>query len=215
MTALLAGLRNALGRRRLKDPAYGFLFEPDPAAANELVCFDCETSGLDPATAELLSIGAVRIRGNRVLASQRLELIVRPQRTIAADAIKVNRLRQMDVADGLPVREALDQFLRFIGGRPLVGYYLEFDVAMVNKYLRPWLGVGLPNRQIDVSALYYDRRIKSLGAHYNGNVDLRLGSILHALALPEREAHDAFNDALMTALVYVKLTEDGRPRPSA
>ncbi|MCA1941252.1 MAG: 3'-5' exonuclease [Caenispirillum bisanense] len=208
--ALLHGLKTAIGRRRLKDPAYGFLFEPD--TSGELVCFDCETSGLDPNTAELLSIGAVVIKGNRVLASRRLELIVRPERRIGADAIKINRLREMDVADGLPVREALDQFLRFIGSRPLVGYYLEFDVAMVNKYLRPWLGVGLPNRQTDVSALYYDSRVKSLGTHYNGNVDLRLGSILQALALPEREAHDAFNDALMTALVYVKLTEDAKPR---
>lgn len=213
MTAMFQGLKNAIGRRRLKDPAYAFLFEPD--TSGELVCFDCETSGLDPRTAELLSIGAVTIKDNRVLASRRLELIVRPERRIAADAIKVNRLREMDVADGLPVREALDAFLRFVGGRPLVGYYLEFDIAMVNKYLRPWLGVGLPNRQTDVSALYYDSRIKSLGTHYNGNVDLRLTTILETLALPEREAHDAFNDALMTALVYVKLTEDAKPRPEA
>lgn len=213
MTAMFQGLKNAIGRRRLKDPAYAFLFEPD--TSGELVCFDCETSGLDPRTAELLSIGAVTIKDNRVLASRRLELIVRPERRIAADAIKVNRLREMDVADGLPVREALDAFLRFVGGRPLVGYYLEFDIAMVNKYLRPWLGIGLPHRQTDVSALYYDSRIKSLGTHYNGNVDLRLSTILETLALPEREAHDAFNDALMTALVYVKLTEDGKPRPEA
>ncbi|WP_404378787.1 3'-5' exonuclease [Caenispirillum salinarum] len=211
MNVILHGMKRALSRRRLKDPDYAFLFEPDDSG--EAVCFDCETSGLDPATAELLSIGAVKIKGNRILTSDRLELTIKPERAVPADAIKVNHLREMDVAGGLPVRDALDTFLRFVGGRPLVGYYLEFDVAMVNKYLRPWLGVGLPNRQTDVSAMYYDRKIKRAGSHdYTGTVDLRFASIMKDLGLPERGAHDAFNDALMTALIYVKLVEEARPR---
>jgi DNA polymerase-3 subunit epsilon len=210
MNAILHGMKRAIGRRRLKDPAYAFLFDSDET--DEVVCFDCETSGLDPASAELLSIGAVRIKGNRILTSDRLELTLRPDRSVPADAIKVNRLREMDVADGLPVRDALEIFLRFIGGRPLVGYYLEFDVAMVNKYLRPWLGIGLPNKQTDVSGLYYDRKVRRAGSHeYTGNVDLRFSAIMEDLALPERDAHDAFNDALMTAMIYVKLTQDARP----
>lgn len=210
MSMMVDGLKRAIGRRRLKDSAYAFLFEPD--TSGEVVCFDCETSGLDPRTAELLSIGAVKIRGNRVLTSERLELIVRPEKAVSADAIKVNRLREMDVAEGLPAREAVDRFLRFIGGRPLVGYYLEFDVAMVNSVLRPWLGIGLPNRQTDVSALYYDRKVKLPGHHdYTGQVDLRFASILADLGLPELEAHDAFNDALMTALIYLKLTQGPPP----
>lgn len=163
MNAIISCLKRAIGRRRLKNPDYAFLFEPD--TSGEAVCFDCETSGLDPTTAEILSIGAVKIKDNRILTSERLELTVKPQGNLPADAIKINRLREMDVVGGLPVHEALDTFLRFIGGRPLVGYYLEFDVAMVNKYLRPWLGVGLPNHQTDVSALYYDRTIKKAGAH--------------------------------------------------
>lgn len=207
--ALVDSVRRGLARRRLKDPAYAFLFEPVPA--DEAVCFDCETSGLDPATAELLSIGAVRIKGNRVLSSQRLELMVRPEGTVSAEAIKVNRLREVDVAEGLPVREAVEALLPFIGGRPLVGYYLEFDVAMVNRVVRPWLGIGLPNRQIEVSGLYYDRKVRQAGSHeYTGTIDLRFATILRDLGLPERAAHDAFNDALMTALMYVKLTANAR-----
>ncbi len=114
----------------------------------------------------------------------------------------------MDVADGLPAREAADQFLRFIGTRPLVGYYLEFDIAMVNRVIRPWLGVGLPNRAIEVSALYYDKVMRepsSPDALYTGTIDLSFARILAGLDLPVLPAHDALNDALMTGLIYLKL----------
>ena len=40
----------------------------------------------------------------------------------------------------------------------MVGYYLQFDVGMVNKYLRGLLGIELPNPMIEVSELYYERK---------------------------------------------------------
>ena len=52
-----------LARRRLKNPAYAFLFEPRPA--DEAVSIDCETTGLDRRKAEIVSVAAVPIRGAR------------------------------------------------------------------------------------------------------------------------------------------------------
>jgi len=52
--------------------------------------------------------------------------------------------------------EAIEQFLYFVGSRKLVGYYLEFDMAMVNKTIKPLISVSLPNKQIEVLALYYE-----------------------------------------------------------
>ena len=78
------------------------------------------------------------------------------------DSVRIHRLRERDLARGLAIEDALAQLLRFIGSRPLVGYYLEFDVAMIERVLRPWLGIGLPNERIEVSALYYDHRFRQL-----------------------------------------------------
>lgn len=200
---MLATFRQALARRRLRNPDYAFLFDPPPP--DEAVCFDCETTGLDRKADSIVQIAAVRIKGRRVLTSQRLNLMVRPPAGMTAGVIKIHHLRQQDVADGLEPLEAMDRFLRFVGSRPLVGYYLEFDVAMVNRLIRPWLGIGLPQRQIEVSSLYYDYRTSRGGGIYTGNVDLRLSAIMEDLNLPRLKAHDAFNDAVMTALAYVKL----------
>jgi DNA polymerase-3 subunit epsilon len=197
----------ARSRARLRDPAYAFLFEPEDPT--EVVAFDTETTGLNRRRSDIISIAAIRIRGNRLLLSQRLELLVRPSAAIEHDAVAVHMLRPMDVAEGLPAREAVGRFLRFIGTRPLVGYYLEFDLAMINRVIRPWLGITLPNRAIEVSALYYDRVMRdrtNRDALYTGDVDLSFARILADLDLPALPAHDALNDALMTGLMYLKLT---------
>lgn len=198
---MLRRLRSSLQRRRLKDPRFNFLFQPNNSG--EVVCVDTETTGLDPRTAELLSIGAVVIRGNQVLTSNMLELFVRYEGQIDAESIKLHHIRRQDAEAGLPVRDALTQFLNYLGARPLVGYYLEFDVAMLNKYLKPWLGIGLPNPQIEVSAQYYDKRIGLIPTE--PIIDLSFDVIRETLGVPRLGEHDACNDALMTALMYVKL----------
>ena len=118
-------------RRQLRDAHFAFLFDPPPA--DEWVSIDCETSSLDPEQAEILSIAAVPVKGTRILLSQTLELTLKPSRPIAAQSIPIHQLRQQDVADGLPVRKAVTQLLQFVGARPLLGYYLEFDLAVLNR----------------------------------------------------------------------------------
>ena len=178
----------------------------DPPPADEWVALDCETTGLDVNRDEIISIGAVRIVGNRLLTSQRLELIVRPERSMAQASMRVHRLRERDVAAGMPPEQAMRQLLEFIGSRPLVGYYLEFDVGMINRAIWPMLGVGLPQPKIDISALYYDMKNRQLPAHLrNERIDLRFETIMRELELPCREAHDALNDAVMAGLAFLKL----------
>ena len=189
-----------MNRKRLRDERYAFLFDDPPA--DEYVCFDCETTGINPRKAEILSIGAVIIKDNHILTSQKLELFIRPTKMINEDSIKVHHLRHCDLEQGIDPKHAVMQFLRFIGSRPLVGYYLEFDVAMINKYLRPMLGIVLPNDQTDVSGIYYDKKQQAIP---QGHIDLRFDVIMEDLDLPSLGQHDAFNDALMTAMMYVKL----------
>jgi DNA polymerase III subunit epsilon len=204
---MLQRLRRHWLRRRLKDEAYAFLFDREPPG--ELVSVDCETTTLDIRRAELLAVAAIRIDGDRILASERLELVVRPEGQPGEGGILIHQLRPIDIERGVPVDQAIDRVLRFIGSRPLVGYYLEFDVAVLDRHVRPKIGIPLPNRQIEVSALYYDRKQKRLppGSH----IDLRFGTIRADLDLPEHAEHDAFNDALLAAMMYLRIA---RPSPS-
>ena len=70
------------------------------------------------------------------------------------------------------MEEVLPELLRFIGSRPLVGFYLEFDVAMLNKHVRRLLGIELPNEQIEVSGIYYRAQIRRRAAGHAGRFAL-------------------------------------------
>jgi DNA polymerase-3 subunit epsilon len=106
---------------------------------------------------------------------------------------------------GRAMADALPRLLQFIGGRTLVGYYLEFDVAMLNRYVRAWLGVDLPNARSEVSALYYD--CKYGGAQPAAYIDLSFASIARDLKLDLIDQHDALADATTAALMYVMLKD--------
>ncbi|KQP22574.1 3'-5' exonuclease [Pseudorhodoferax sp. Leaf267] len=198
-------LRRWWGRRRLKDPHFRFLW--DTAPPDEWVSLDCETTGLDRQRDEIVAIGAVRIRGNRVMTSERLELLVQPAlRKPSADSVRIHQLREQDLAQGLPAEDAVRQLLHFIGPRTLVGYYLEFDVAMLNRVVQPLLGTPLPQPQIEVSAMYYDHVNRQRPPEQrHGYTDLRFATLMGDLELPQRPAHDAVSDAVMAALAFVKL----------
>jgi DNA polymerase-3 subunit epsilon len=61
-------------------------------------------------------------------------------------AIKVHHLHELDVVRGRTTPEALPDFLRFIGNRPLVGCWIGFYARMLNKYL---LGKHSPSGPAD------------------------------------------------------------------
>ena len=197
-------LQRAWYRHRLTNPQYAGLFDPPPPG--EWVSIDCETTGLDRERDHIISVGAVRISGQRVITSQRLELLVRPdadRSPMGAESVRIHQVRESDLADhGLPPLEVAQRVLDFIGSRPLVGYYLEFDVALINRLVQPVIGIPLPNEQIEVSGLYYDHKYKQ---NPNAHIDLRLATLMADLGLPERKAHNPVNDATMAALAFIKL----------
>ncbi len=191
--------------KRLKDTSYAFLFEPYDG--DEVVVFDTETTGLNPKNDEIISIGAVKVKGNKILTSETFEVYLKTTKEISKKSIEVHGIRPCDLEDAISPKEGIGKFLKFVGSRPLVGYYLEFDVAMINSYIRPWLGINLPNKQTEVSGLYFDKKTALIP---QGNIDLRFDTILGDLKLPMMGKHNAVNDAIMTAMIYIKLQNTTR-----
>jgi DNA polymerase-3 subunit epsilon len=185
------------------DQSFRFMFDPGPP--DEVVSFDCETTGLDVRRDDIVTIAAVRIRGNRILTSERFEAMVRPEAHMNVDAIKVHRLREIDVAAGSRIQQIIPRFLHFVGGRPLVGYYVDFDVRMIDKDLLGLKGIELPNKLIEISRLYYERKYGD--APPGTAIDLSFSAILRDLDLPVLDQHDAFNDAVTTAMMYLRLRD--------
>lgn len=187
-------------RKKLTDEKFDFLFdEPTP---NEYVCLDCETSGLNPKKDEILSIGAVHIKENKILMRKTFNIFLKPSKNINPESIKIHHIRPIDLENGINPQEAIYQLLEFIGSRPIVGYYIKFDVAIISRYTKEFIGIKLPNETIEVSSIYYKIRKRSTDYEF---IDLRFDTILKNLDIPSLGKHDALNDAIMTAMMFLKL----------
>ena len=196
-------IKRLLHQATISDQSYRFMFDRPPDG--DLVVIDCETTGLNVRTDDVVTIAAIKIRGNRILTSEHFEAVVHPDSEMGAEAIKIHRLRRSDVEAAPIVWKMLPSFLRFIGARPLIGYYLDFDIAMLDKYILPLVGIELPNERIEISRLYYERKYGN--APPNTSIDLSFAAILRDLNIPPRAQHDAFDDALMTAMMFVELRD--------
>ena len=202
MFSFISDFRQNRNLARLKDEEFRFLF--DESKNDEYIVFDTETTGLNPKEAEILSIGAVKIKDNKILTSQTFEVYLKNTKEISSKSIEIHGIRPCDLQNATDVEEGVKEFLKFIGSRPLIGYYLEFDVAMINKYIKPMLGIKLPNKMIEVSEIYFDKTVALIP---QGNIDLRFDTILKNCEVPDMGAHNAVNDAIMTAMIYLKLTK--------
>ena len=197
---MFRSIQNYFSKKNLKDDKYSYLFD-DPVE-DEYICFDCETTGLSVQNDDIISIGAVLIKGNTIVSSKKFVKFVKPKTKLQIEAIKVHHIREMDLEDAEDIDEVIEEFIDFIGNRKLVGYFLEFDIAMVNKYLKPKIGINLPNKAYEVSGIYHDYKIEKIP---QSNIDLRFDVIMEDLQIPTMGKHDAFNDAIMTAMMFLKL----------
>lgn len=199
---MLEVLKKKYQRSRLKNEEFAFLF--DEPTDEEFVSFDCETTGLDVKKDEILSIGGVKIINNKIEFSESFERYITPENTIHVESIKIHHIRPCDIENSIDAKVAIEEFLHFIGNRTLIGYYIQFDIAMINKYAKKLIGTTIPNKSIELSNMYYKRYKKQSSHEF---VDLKFDTIMEKLNLPKLGQHDALNDAVMSGMMYLKLKD--------
>ncbi len=203
-------LQRKYWHHRLKGSPYQSLFSaPDKT---ELVSLDCETTSLDPNRAELVTIAATKIIDNRIITSQPFEVRLRAPQSLDSSSVKIHQIRHQDLVDGISEKEALIKLLDFIGNRPLVGYHIRYDKKILDLACQRQLGFPLPNPLIEVSQIYHDKLERHLP---NAYFDLSLDAICRHLELPIQDKHDALQDAISAALVFVRLTKGDLPNITA
>ena len=188
--------------RRLLDRVVPAGLRGWPPEDAELVALDVETTGLDPRSAEVLSIGAVPIRGRRVLLSDRFEAVLRRDAPTHAGSVRIHRLRAMDLEHGLPPGEALGRFREWLAGRPVLGYCVEFDRAVLDRAMRAGGLAALDAAAYDLRTLHRLKSRREVEDH-SGLADL--DAILADAGIPPLARHTAIGDAVATALAYLAL----------
>ncbi len=197
----LKQLTTSWHKAKLQRPELAMMFEPPPS--ERWVTIDCEMTGLNPRKHHLLSVAAIHINDNMIDTGKGLHLVCRPPIMPDADTIVIHGLRAAEVENGMNYDEMLALLLPFIANRPIVGFCPQIDIAFLNPLTKAYMGAPLPNQVIDVRQLY----ARQMGGLVQGAFDqsCHLNNIMAHYDIPELGAHDAYNDAIMTAMAFMHL----------
>ena len=165
----------------------------------DLVVVDVETTGRDPKMADLVEIGAVRIKDGRI--ADRWSTLVDPSRTVVG--AQMHGLTDADLKGAPTPQQAARQFLDFAGDSILVGHNVGFDLGFLEEALAEGFRFDF--------GTYLDTLTLTREA-YPDLESYKLGDLSRFFGIELQNAHRALPDAEATANLVLRLAADLGPR---
>jgi len=190
-------------RQAMKSQRKDFVMDK-PLDDLEVVVFDLETTGFQPnAGDEIISFGAVAVRGERLL-DEEFYTLVRPGRSIPPHIVELTGIRDEDCENAPTVMEGLRRFFEFVDKRVLVAHASGHDKQFLNASLWKTSKVQMTHRVLDTIMI-----AKWLEP---GRSDYSLDALLEEHGIPIAARHHALEDSRMTAQLWVKFLRIVRER---
>ena len=162
-----------------------------------IVVFDIETTGLDPATDQIIELGAVKIENGNII--EKFSTFVKPTKKLSYEVVNLTGITDEMLEDAPPVDLVIKDFYEFSKGCVLCGHnIIGFDIKFIRREGEN-VGLVFDNELIDTMNEARVARLKI--SRFN------LGTVVKALGLTLEGAHRAWNDAFATAQVLLKLNE--------
>lgn len=180
--ARLAPAGGAQGKRPLESLAY--------------VVFDLETTGLDTRNDAIVSMGAVRALGSRVLESESFATLVDPGRPIPALSTSIHGIDDEAVKGAPDQAKAAQRFAAFAHDSVLVAHNAAFDLAFLK---RAGAACGLAFDHPPFDTLLIARWL------FPDLADHSLDGLAALLGVEIGKRHSALDDSRATARVFARL----------
>lgn len=171
----------------------------------EAVVFDLETTGFSPYNGdEILSIGAILVRGNEVLESEKFYSLVNPKRQVPPEITDLTGITNEMVEQAPDLIDSLRSFLEFVDRRVLIAHGSGHDKHFLNSALWKTSKVNLSHRMLDTMMIGMWLHPKK------GRYDL--DSVLELYGVEVLQRHHALDDSIMTAHLWSKMLKDIQER---
>jgi DNA polymerase-3 subunit epsilon len=176
---------------------------PDPGADYrevEFVALDLETTGLGSREHEILSVGLVALRGNRIDLATAAHHLVMPTRAVPEASAVIHQITDDHAAQGRPLADVLPLVLSRLAGRVLLAHHARVEREFLDAACRRLYGLPLVIPIADTEALagrWMKQRDEPIAAGA-----LRLNNLRERFGLPRYKAHSAITDALATAELF-------------
>lgn len=162
--------------------------------------FDLETTGLIPEVGhEIISIGAIQVKGFAYCNRKTFYRIVKPVRPIPKNVTELTGIDVNTIHHGENFIDVFSEFLSYSRDTILVAHPAKFDVRFLKTMLKRW---KLP--------VYHPIVIDSqeIAKFVIPNMQSQLDSLIRYYNLQQLDRHHALNDAIMTAELFEHLLKD-------
>lgn len=167
-----------------------------------LLAVDVETTGLEPAKDQLVSIGWVPVTGTRVdLAGAGYVILRGSEGFSVGSSATIHHLTDDEIARGIDPADAVGQFLDALQGRVLLAHFAAIEQGFLSLACERHFGAPLKVKTVDTFAVER-RHMERMGTYPKGE-DLRLARVRTRYGLPSYRNHNALTDALACAEQYL------------
>jgi CBS domain-containing protein len=168
-----------------------------PLAALHAVALDTETTGLDPARARIVQVGAVRLNGAALALEPPFAALVNPGSPIPPASTAIHGIADADVAGHLDFAALAPTLAAWLGDTVLIGHTIGFDLAILaREHARAGLAWQAPPA-LDIRHL---ARLARPGLMHDD-----LDRLCATLGVDIAGRHTATGDARATAEAYLAL----------
>jgi DNA polymerase III epsilon subunit family exonuclease len=166
------------------------------APKGEFVVLDVETTGKDPKMADLLEIGAVRVKGGKI--TDRWSTLVDPGRSIVGH--QMHGITDKEIKGAPSPKEAAEQFLKFAGQATIVGHNVGFDLGFIEEALGGDFRFAVGQ--------YLDTLVLAREGYPDWAESYKLGDLARFFGIELKDAHRAGPDAEATAQLLLTFAAD-------
>lgn len=160
------------------------------------VVIDLETSGLRPEEHEIIEFGAILVKDHSIV--ERISLLVCPENAIPLAIENITGItNEMLQREGVPISEAIKQFMELLQDYPLVSHNIEFDLRFLRNVCTKCNLTSVRNRGIDTLALAR-RKVKQISNY-------KLGTLAKHFEIESKGSHRSLTDCEITYQLFEKL----------
>jgi len=114
-----------------------------PLIALDAVVIDSETTGLDPRSARVVELAAVRLVGGRIEIEGAFRRLINPGGPIPLAATRVHGIDDAAVTDAPAFRGIWPEFSDAWANAVVIGHTIGFDLAVLERACC-WSAAGMP-----------------------------------------------------------------------
>lgn len=173
------------------------------------VVLDTETTGFDYDNDRILCIGALVLQNGIIAVQESFEVYIE-QDHYDKNTAQIHGILKAFVIQRPTEKEALQQFLDFLGDSIIIAHHTIFDVTMINRALERNGLSELKNKSLDTAYLYKKTLIEShlfaRKEHYT------LDDLADKFDISKKDRHTALGDAYITAIAFLKIIKKLREK---